>query len=366
MAETVEAAKENVENGGELGEMESKIIRQVEYYFGDTNMVRDKFLQEQIAKDAEGWVTLTCLLTFKRLAALSTDPEVVCKALDKSTEMLVEVSKDRTKVRRHPENPLPEQNEETRKEIQSRTVYAKGFPVEDTTIEDLLQYFQPFEKVVNIQMRKRPDKKDGVTVYVFKGSCFITFATREQAKEFVDKEKVEYKGTDLLRMFKGDYLEKSKQEHAEEKKKKKQQQENDEKSSFTLPTGAHLHISGLGAESTIESLKAAFAKLETDVAFVDYQRGEKEAIVRFKTENAAKTCFEKLEEGKITLDGVEATARVLEGDEEKAHIEKTIKAMAERRNSKKNKGGRFNRGKQHPRKRVAEDKDEDEGPPTKK
>ena len=31
--------------------LEQDIIRQVEYYFGDANLARDKFLQEQIGKD---------------------------------------------------------------------------------------------------------------------------------------------------------------------------------------------------------------------------------------------------------------------------------------------------------------------------
>uniref|UniRef100_A0A1B0CHK5 Uncharacterized protein n=1 Tax=Lutzomyia longipalpis TaxID=7200 RepID=A0A1B0CHK5_LUTLO len=371
VTESVEKVEENTngaaEKDNEPSQLESSIIRQVEYYFGDTNLARDKFLQEQVAKDTAGWVDLTVLLTFKRLAALTTEPEVVCKALAKSTEMIVEVNEDRTKLRRHPDNPLPEQNEETRKEVQARTVYAKGFPVEGTTIEDLLEYFQPFEKVVNIQMRRRPEKKDGNTVHVFKGSCFVTFATLEQAKEFVEKEKVEYKETNLLRMFKADYLEKSKLEHAEEKKKKKQQHK-EEDSAFTLPKGTLLHITEIGADSTVESLKEAFGKLEADVAFVEYKRGEKEAMVRLKVENTAKTVFEKLEGGKITLDGVEATARLVEGTEEEEFLAKTIKTMAERRNFKKNKGGRGNKGGkyQNNKKRSAPAGDNDEEPPAKK
>ena len=43
-----------------------KVIRQVEYYFGDSNMQRDKFLQDEVAKDAEGWVPLTTMLKVGR------------------------------------------------------------------------------------------------------------------------------------------------------------------------------------------------------------------------------------------------------------------------------------------------------------
>ena len=39
-----------------------KVIRQVEYYFGDSNLSRDKFLQDEIKKNEDGWVPLTTML----------------------------------------------------------------------------------------------------------------------------------------------------------------------------------------------------------------------------------------------------------------------------------------------------------------
>lgn len=100
--------------------LQQDIIDQVEYYFGDSNLFRDKFLQAEITKN-EGWVPLSTLITFKRLAALSTDSNVIVEALDKSDSGLLEINEDRQSIRRHPERPLPEKNEEVRQEIQSRT-----------------------------------------------------------------------------------------------------------------------------------------------------------------------------------------------------------------------------------------------------
>ena len=42
----------------EISELESRIIKQIEYYFGDYNIGKDKFLQEEIKKD-EGWIALS-------------------------------------------------------------------------------------------------------------------------------------------------------------------------------------------------------------------------------------------------------------------------------------------------------------------
>lgn len=63
----------------------------LQYYFGDANLARDKFLQEERNKD-NGWVSLSVLLTFNRLKTLTEDSAVIMTALRKSTNELLEVS----------------------------------------------------------------------------------------------------------------------------------------------------------------------------------------------------------------------------------------------------------------------------------
>ena len=58
--------------------MEKKIIRQIEYYFGDFNLPRDKFLLEETKTD-EGWVSMETMLKFKRLLDISSDKDVIVK-----------------------------------------------------------------------------------------------------------------------------------------------------------------------------------------------------------------------------------------------------------------------------------------------
>ena len=38
-----------------------KVLRQVEYYFGNVNMMRDTFMKEEIKKD-EGWISLETMM----------------------------------------------------------------------------------------------------------------------------------------------------------------------------------------------------------------------------------------------------------------------------------------------------------------
>jgi hypothetical protein len=63
-------------------------VHLLQYYFGDINLPKDRFLQEQI-KLEDGWIPLEIMLTFKRLANLTTEPDVVVTALE--TSKLIEV-----------------------------------------------------------------------------------------------------------------------------------------------------------------------------------------------------------------------------------------------------------------------------------
>lgn len=71
-------------------------------------------------------------------------------------------------------------------------------------------------------------------------------------------------------------------------------------------------------------------------------------------ENNAKEVGEKLTDGKIKIGESEVVFRVLEGDEEKAYLDKTVEEMSKRRknmkNFKQNKGKNF-KGKHQGRKR---------------
>lgn len=319
--------------------LESSIIRQVEYYFGDANLNRDKFLLEQISKDEGGWVPFSVLLTFKRLASLSTDAEVIANALAKSDEGLIEISEDKLKLRRHPERPVPEHNEERRKEIMSRTAYAKGFPL-DIDMSELIEFFSPYVKVVNINMRKYLDKPS--KTYKFKGSVFVTFEKKEQAREFIEKDKVVYKERELLRKWQETYLEEKKDEMKAKSKKKAKAAAEEEK--LQLPKGTVLHFAGASDAVTREILRGAVEKVEGDfeVAYVEYSKGEKEGHIRFVQENIAAQFLEKLEDKKLKLsvDDIELTLRTLTEPEEKAFLDKALEHMKNRRNQQnKHKGG---------------------------
>lgn len=176
------------------------IATQVEFYFGESNLRKDKFLRNQIAKDADGFVDISVLLTFNKLKQLSTDVSEIAKAVKDSD--LVAVSDDNTKIKRTSDIPL----EDTSK---ARTLYAKGYPVDDdeVTIESIKAQFDSYGEVLMVRLRKDPKTKAP------KGSAFIEFAAEDSVTKAVaasnsisnddkDKEKttvtLKWKDTPLL------------------------------------------------------------------------------------------------------------------------------------------------------------------------
>lgn len=287
------------DEGTDFSKQERAIIRQVEYYFGDANLNRDKFLREQIGKNEDGWVPLSVLITFKRLASLSTDFDEIVAALNKSEEGLIQISEDKQNLRRHPERPIPEHNEERRKEIQERTAYAKGFPLESQMTE-LLDFFASYDKVVNITMRKHYDKP--TKSYKFKGSIFLTFETKEQATAFLAKDKVVYKERELLRKWQVDYLKEKQEEYAQKNEKRKNKKEAAKaEPPIELPKNAIVVFEGAPETATREEVREAFEKVaDFEIAFIEFSKGDTKGSVRLTEADAAEKYIAKVEEGKVS------------------------------------------------------------------
>ncbi|PSN54777.1 hypothetical protein C0J52_01995 [Blattella germanica] len=299
-------AEGDVTNGVEekSAVLNDQIVRQIEYYFGDINLPRDKFLQEQI-KLEDGWVPLEVMLKFKRLSNLTTDMEVIASALAASE--LMEVNEDKKKIRRNPGQPLPIFNEERRRELMTRTIYAKGFPLEETKLDTLLDFFNGYGPVDNVQMRSYKCKV--TNKFLFKGSVFVIFKTKELAEQFLQKE-IKYEDKTLLTKWQSVYYDDKRKERQDKKGKKgpanNARQESDEKGKpkkEALALGAILHVKGLNEETTREDLKEKLVNEGLDVAYLDFDKGSDEAYVRLLGENSAKNYVEKLEDKKLEVCG---------------------------------------------------------------
>ncbi|XP_044736336.1 la protein homolog [Chrysoperla carnea] len=328
-------------------ELEKKIIRQIEYYFGDVNLSRDKFMQGKIAED-NGWIPLSVMLTFKRLASISTDTEVILNALSKSETQLVQVSEDRLKIRRVPEIPIPEFNEERRKELSSRTAYAKGFPL-NADIDDILKWFEDKPNVEGVNKRMYLDRS--TKKFMFKGSVFVIFKTIEDCKKFVEGGPYHYDTdkAELIVKWQETYIEEKKKERQDSKnslsKLKESKTKNDDtKLDSEMNECSIVHISGLVPETLRDDIKSKFIETyDVDVKYVEFESGETEAYIRLQGSDSGAKLLEKTKDEKIDINGGDIKLRVLEGEELEKHIEKVKASMINRRNKfnckKKNKRG---------------------------
>lgn len=330
------------------------IVEQIEYYFGDFNMMKDRYLKAEVQKN-NGWVPIKTLLRFNRLAALTKDENVVLAAFKESPSELVEVDVENKSVRRNPSREIPEPGEDWRNLVSTRSVYIKGFPKETTTLDDIIKFMSTFGKIDNVFKRRYYDK--ALKEWKFKGSAYVAFPTREEAESFLSIGSVKFAGNELIRKWQTDYTEEKKNERLEIKMKAKEAKEKllkdqahaELKSDQKLPTGALIQLHGLKDGLSFAALKKKLTEdFKWNVGFVDYSAGEPNAYVRLQEENSAKDALGKLTDNSFEIDGVTIKAELIEGEKEVELLQK----MEADKNSRvlqnfmrqKNKGGRKNKG----------------------
>ncbi|KAF5462156.1 hypothetical protein F2P56_018186 [Juglans regia] len=71
------------------------LVHQINYYFGDNNLVTDDFLRSHM--DDQGWVPITLIASFPRVKKLSTNIKYILDSLKAST--IVEVQDDKVRKR---------------------------------------------------------------------------------------------------------------------------------------------------------------------------------------------------------------------------------------------------------------------------
>jgi len=355
-------------------DLEKKIIRQIEYYLGDVNMVRDKFLKTEITKD-QGWIPLSVLTTFKRLQSLTTDFSTIMGALKNSVSGLLQIDEKENKIRRHPDRALPNSQAELELSLCNRTVFVKGFPKsDDVTMDKLLSFFEKYGSIESVQMKKQFKSKD------FSGAVLVVFSSDEKAREFVEKSNetsVKYDDGSVLECslqddhYKKKALQsatggKASEEDAREKRynerqlrKEKRHEELEKKTSEHLEklnnenlSGALIHLAGMAADATRELIKEKFNPF-TKMPWIDFNKGDAEAWVRLNVAGTAKDVWNKVLEagkGKLVIGSKEVTGRVVEGEEEAQFWKEANEKRAAQRTKKNDRfaggkrGGRGKRG----------------------
>jgi len=272
--------------------IDNKIRRQLEYYFGDFNLMRDQFLKNEIklSNDAnnEGYVPLDVMLKCNRLSQLSTDKEKIVNAI--SSSKLLQVKEDGSAVRRNPERKLPVDDEIYRLSLKSRTCFVSGLPrdehakgeISPANIDEVYNYMEELGvEVETVNLRRNKNPKDS-THGLFNGSMFVTFASQADASKFLESDVKFREKYDLKKMTKQAYW-------TMENTRKK-----------TIKAGGDVEAAVASAKAELEKEKNPVFEDGIVVCFSDVKDAtiRREDIKDFLVENGAAVDFIDFESGK--------------------------------------------------------------------
>ena len=146
----------------EIKDMDKLLKRQIEFYFSDSNLRRDKFLRKKIFESKDYYVSVEMIMNFKKIQQITTDKDKFLDICRNSNT--VQLNKDETMIRRN--GPY---KKKTRYESSICQIYLENIPLE-TKVEDLEEELQHFGNIQYVKFRKG-----------FPGTAFIEFDTIPEA-----------------------------------------------------------------------------------------------------------------------------------------------------------------------------------------
>ena len=123
----------------------SRIVAQVEFYFSDANVAKDKFLLKHIRRNKEGYVSLKLVSSFKKVKQLTKDWRVVSHSLNKISSK-IQINDLRTKIRRV--DPLPDLDEVP----VTCAVLALALPLSKPSVQSVSELFSACGEIAFIRV----------------------------------------------------------------------------------------------------------------------------------------------------------------------------------------------------------------------
>ncbi|KZV97321.1 hypothetical protein EXIGLDRAFT_833018 [Exidia glandulosa HHB12029] len=164
--------------------LRQQCLRQVEFWFSDSNLPYDEFLWKLHAASDAHWVLLDTVARFKRMHKFERYGRDWLADVLRSSKA-VEVNDTGRQIRRI--EPVVDRGEEQ----WNRTAFIGGF--ESGTLQaDIEAFIEPFGPVLAVRMRRYEDapwaKTKSPRLHEFKGSVWVEFPSAGDMKKFVAME----------------------------------------------------------------------------------------------------------------------------------------------------------------------------------
>ena len=125
-------------------ELRERIVKQVEWYFSDENLLKDSFLMKHINRNKQGYVSLKLVASLRKVKTLTKDWQAVLVSMRHSSSLAL--NEEETKIRRITPAPKVDYSHV------SRTVIITNYPESEPTVQDIEKQFGRFGDVTLVRM----------------------------------------------------------------------------------------------------------------------------------------------------------------------------------------------------------------------
>lgn len=141
---SVEDSSDSDGGEGTDPELQEKIIKQVEWYFSDENLLKDSFLMKHINRNKQGYVSLKLVASLRKVKTLSKDWKVVLESVRHSK--FLSLNEDETKIRRLSPPPQVDFSHI------AHTLLITDYADQDPSLVDLEQQFGRYGEISRVRL----------------------------------------------------------------------------------------------------------------------------------------------------------------------------------------------------------------------